>query len=390
MTREDPAVGAVGAVAGERTLAIVQRVRGLNSRLNGVLAAVLIAALGIAALGWYYAHLWRRPEARSSATHPGPVGVRENLPLPPLGRIVPPSAAIRAPGGPATSPIPIPTVSPPPAATALVAAPIPVDIEPRAPVARDPAPKPRNLAMQRRLSGAAFVASAGAVSGPRSSGRERPTSGALASRLRPTLTTPVEAQRLPSLRLLLPKGSAIDCTLETAIDSSLPGFTTCVTATDTFGANGEVVLLERGTQLVGEVRDQVQAGMARVFVLWTEARTPDGIVVPLDSPGTDALGRAGIGGRVNRHFWQRFGAAMLISVVDAGAQALAQSSNRGGGALVVNPSGSEEVMTEALRGTVAIAPTVTVPQGTRIEVLVARDLDFRSVYALRVATGKPR
>ena len=61
--------------------------------------------------------------------------------------------------------------------------------------------------------------------------------------------------------------------------------TTCVTAADTFGADGKVVLLERGTKLVGETRGQVQQGQARVFVLWTEARTPAGVVVPLDSPG---------------------------------------------------------------------------------------------------------
>ena len=36
--------------------------------------------------------------------------------------------------------------------------------------------------------------------------------------------------------------------------------TTCITATDTFSADGSVVLLERGTKLVGETRGQVAAG----------------------------------------------------------------------------------------------------------------------------------
>jgi type IV secretion system protein VirB10 len=70
----------------------------------------------------------------------------------------------------------------------------------------------------------------------------------------------VRAELLPTMRLLLPKGAFIDCTLETAIDSTLPGMTTCITATDTFGVDGKVVLLERGTKLVGEVRGQVEQG----------------------------------------------------------------------------------------------------------------------------------
>ena len=67
--------------------------------------------------------------------------------------------------------------------------------------------------------------------------------------------------------------------------------TTCVMATDTFGVDGQVVLMERGTKLVGETRGQVQQGSARIFVLWDEARTPAGVIVPLASPGAGELGR---------------------------------------------------------------------------------------------------
>jgi type IV secretion system protein VirB10 len=210
-----------------------------------------------------------------------------------------------------------------------------------------------------------------------------PSSGELGALLRPSVTTAVRAQVLPAQRLLLPKGAFIDCTLETAIDSTLPGMTTCVMATDTFGVDGNVVLLERGTKLIGETRGQVQQGAARIFVLWTEARTPTGVIVPLDSPGADELGRSGLPGEVNRHFWQRFGAAMLVSVIDGAVQAAAQSSRNGGSAVVVNPSASQDVLTEILKNTINIPPTVVKRNGDRIQVLVARDLDFRSVYELR-------
>jgi len=196
-------------------------------------------------------------------------------------------------------------------------------------------------------------------------------------------TTPaVSAEVLPTQRFLIPKGAFLDCTLETAVDSTLPGMTTCITATDTFGADGKVVLLERGTKLVGETRGTVQQGQARVFVLWTEARTPKGVVVPLASPGTDELGRSGLPGEVDRHFFERFGAALLISMIDIGVESATQPRN--GGGVIISPTTPETILTEILRSTLNIAPTVRIPQGERIQVLVARDLDFRRVYQLQL------
>jgi type IV secretion system protein VirB10 len=193
----------------------------------------------------------------------------------------------------------------------------------------------------------------------------------------------VQAHVLTNQRLLLPKGAFIDCTLETAIDSTLPGMTTCVTATDTFGADGRVVLLERGTKLVGETRGQIQQGSARVFVIWTEARTPTGVVVPLDSPGTDELGRSGLAGSVERHFWERFGAALMISTIDGATQAAVDSASHSSGAIIYNPTATTGVATEILKNTLSIAPTVRKANGDRIQVLVARAIDFATVYELR-------
>jgi type IV secretion system protein VirB10 len=152
--------------------------------------------------------------------------------------------------------------------------------------------------------------------------------------------------------------------------------------------DGKVVLLERGTKLIGETRGQVQQGAARVFVLWTEARTPSGVIVPLDSPAADELGRAGLPGEVNRHFWDRFGAALLISTFDGAVQAAAQSSARGGGTVVYGSSAAPDVLTDVLKDTVSIGPTVVKHQGDRVQVLVARDVDFRGVYELRLANTK--
>ena len=387
---EDP-----GMIPGERGPSALHRARSLQSRIANVFAVGLLSILSLAFLVWYYVHTF---EASRAGVRTAQANVRAqaagDAPLPTLGVITPPNPLLAKLLGP--PPAPLPTGSAPPPRTT------PAPDPPAA--ASPPKPSPAALALARRLSGPAFSSAPASPSGGASApvgdmppGPSRvgdspvldgqqpanamgPSNGLRAS-LTPTVTRTVRAEVLPTQRLLLPKGSFIDCTLETAIDSTLPGMTTCVTATDTFGADGTTVLLERGTKLVGETRGEIAQGAARVFVLWAEVRTPTGVVVPLASPGTDALGRSGLAGHVNRHFWQRFGAAMLVSVIDGAVQSAVAS--QGNGTVIVNPSTSQDVLTEVLKSTINLPPTITVNQGTPIQILVARDLDFRSVYELR-------
>jgi type IV secretion system protein VirB10 len=383
--RAEGETSATESVAGERGVASVNAARSLQSRVSNVLAMGLMAALGLGLLGWYYAHTFaRQGEVKRAAQTASRNQAAGEMPLPSLGHIDPPPSTVTQLLGPPPEP---PPVSVEPTAASAAAAPLPNG---------SPSVKPPwMLALERRLGGAVSAgpqidknASSSPVGAsevrtvaPDESGASAGDS-ALTSLLKPSSTPAARARVLPAQRLLLPKGAFIDCTLETAIDSTLPGMTTCVTATDTFGVDGSTILIERGSKLVGETRGEVHQGAARVFVLWTEARTPTGVIVPLASPGTDELGRSGLPGEVNRHFFERFGAALLISVLDGAVQS-AVTSRGGGGTVIYNPSTSQDVMTEVLKSTVNIPPTVTKAQGDRIQVFVARDLDFRSVYELK-------
>jgi type IV secretion system protein VirB10 len=380
------------AVRGERDATLVNRAPSVQSRISSVLAIGLMSVLGLGMLTWYYAHaITRQSRARQSAQTMSTNRAQGDAPLPSLGRIDPPPPS---PSAFDNAPLPPPDpVSSTPLNPATLRE-IPLDASPVASTYGPPQPKTAaQLTLERKLSGVVYSAQSGlptaagmSVPPPSSAAPQEP--GELGALLRPTVSATVRAQVLPTQRLLLPKGAFIDCTLETAIDSTLPGMTTCVMATDTFGVDGQVVLLERGTKLIGETRGQVQQGSARVFVLWTEARTPTGVIVPLASPGADELGRSGLPGAVNNHFWQRFGAAMLVSVIDGAVESAVQSTRGGNGTVIVNPSATQGVLTEVLKGTVNIPPTVVKRQGDRIQVLVARDLDFRSVYELRSVTDR--
>jgi type IV secretion system protein VirB10 len=384
----------------DRGIAAAYRARSLESRATSVLALGVMGVLTFVLLAWYYGAALRRPaRAAESARARAASRAQSEMSLPALPVLEESHMAQQAESGTATSaetirppmPLPEPALLPYRARASVPAT---------AGAARPAAAHPAHPALDRQLAGPPFAKQSdpsappeGASAGPAASGEPAPPGrdqreeagppGDVARWLVPAATPAVAARVLPTRRLLLPKGAFIDCTLETAIDSTLPGMTTCITATDTFGADGTVVLIERGSKLVGETRGEVQQGSARVFVLWTEARTPTGVVIPVSSPGTDELGRSGLPGSVDRHFFARFGAALLLSVIDGGAQVAAQSK---GGTVILGPAASQDVASEVLKDTLRIPPTVVKHQGDSIQVLVARDIDFRSVYELRIAT----
>lgn len=130
---------------------------------------------------------------------------------------------------------------------------------------------------------------------------------------------------------------------------------------------------------LGEYRGGLQQGRRRLFVLWTRAVTPTGVAVALASPAADALGRSGFDGMVDTHFWDRFGGALLLSIVDDGVYT-AVGQNDGASSTGRLPSDAASV---ALQGSVDIPPTLRKGQGAEVTIFVAQDLDFAGVYRLQ-------
>jgi type IV secretion system protein VirB10 len=204
----------------------------------------------------------------------------------------------------------------------------------------------------------------------------------LGAKLVPTQVSAVTASVLPHQPYLITRGTQIQCVLITAIDSTLPGPISCRLPTDVLGKTG-LVLLDRGTIIVGEAGGSMTQGQNRLFALWTRAETPNGVVINLDSPAADPVGRAGMEGAVENHFWERIGGALLLSVVQ-GAMQVATSAVSPNGSTSLNLGGTESAVAEALRGSVNIRPTLRMNQGDNVSISVIRDLDFSSVYRLSV------
>jgi type IV secretion system protein VirB10 len=218
-------------IEGERGIASVNAARSLQTRVSNLLAMGLMSTLAVGLLGWYYAHTFAtRGEVKRAAENRSRDKAQGEMALPSLGRIDPPAAAAPPLSPPLDPPLAVVTPTAPAAVTSLSAPTTPAE------------KSPEELALERRLGGPVSQ-------GPQTSGTgasttsqapktsPEPTESPLASWLHPSAIASASAHVLPAERLLLPKGAFIDCTLETAIDSTLPGMTTCITATDTFGVD---------------------------------------------------------------------------------------------------------------------------------------------------------
>lgn len=191
---------------------------------------------------------------------------------------------------------------------------------------------------------------------------------------------PAKAETKIDLTYTVVEGSIIPAVLETAINSDLPGYARAVVSRDVRGFDGSHVLVPRGSRLIGQYKSGVALGQSRTFVIWTRLIRPDGAAVELSAPATDGLGRGGLDGKVDTHFFQRFGGAILLSLLDLGISAATDSGDTAiviAGARAGNLAGSE-----VARDT-QIGPTVKVPQGSPVRVFVNQDLDFSGVGPVR-------
>lgn len=200
------------------------------------------------------------------------------------------------------------------------------------------------------------------------------TSSPLASAVAPA-SVRAKPGRVQARTNLISQGTLIPAVLETAIDSTQPGQVRALVASNVLNFAGDRVLIPKGSRLYGEYRGELGEGQKRAQVQWSRLERPDGATIALDSPATDQLGRAGIKGHVNSRFLERFVGALLQTSLDVGTLAASRSLS-GTSVIVTTPalqSASSQLVPPVAK------PVLRVRQGTRIAVLVARDLDFSSV-----------
>jgi len=328
--------------------------KGTGSDALGLAGGVAVVAL----LGGLT--LWSmnatRTEAPQAPSAPADAGI-EAAPAVPPQAITPPPAM--APGAPAP--------------TAVLAAP------PQA------APQPQALANPHSSPTIVFDASAlpapvgpALVPGPLAPAAPGTTGNAnedFASRLGGMGGTAATASAGIDPKTTVTQGTLIPAVLETAIDTDVPGYVRAIVSADVRSFDGTRVLVPRSSRLIGQYKSGMAAGQKRAYVIWTRLIRPDGVSVAIASPAIGFAGETGLAGKVDSHFFERFGSAMLLSVI-GGLSALTSS-----GTSVVIAGQGQSAAAAAIGQTGQISPTIRVRPGEPVRVFTARDLDFSKVAA---------
>ena len=197
------------------------------------------------------------------------------------------------------------------------------------------------------------------------------------------------AQFLRNPDALLVRGTYIRCVLSMRIVTDIPGYTSCVVAEPIYSFNGRRMLVPKGSRILG--RYDTDATSPRVSVIWDRITTPTGIDISMASPGVDGLGGAGHPGDYNAHWPSRLASALLISLISDGFKYAGEkhgprtTTHYGNGAVVEEPFRSNTARTmqrladQAVERSANRPATVTINQGTVLNVYVAQDIDFSGV-----------
>ena len=188
---------------------------------------------------------------------------------------------------------------------------------------------------------------------------------------------------------LLVRGTYIRCVLETRIITDFPGFTSCIITEPVYSINGRRLLLPKGSKILGQYGSMEPTG-PRMQVVWDRITTPTGIDVTLMGPGVDNLGSSGHPGQYSAHWASRISSALMISMLsDAFKWAAAKNGPStttvgiNSGVVTEQPFESNTAQSIQRLSEQALErrrpATVTINQGTVVNVYVAKDVDFTAV-----------
>lgn len=190
----------------------------------------------------------------------------------------------------------------------------------------------------------------------------------------------VRASRLAHPDFMITSGEMIAATLETGINSELPGMVKAIVTRDVYSFTNNRLLIPKGSEAVGQFSAELKETQSRALIIWQRLLLPDGTIANINSPATDRLGGSGMeASSINHHFLERFSASSLLSVLGVYGEVSNDLNNAQPSYLNLLKQRFNQEFSQDLARHIDIKPTLTIHQGAAIHIFVAQDIDFYGV-----------
>lgn len=192
--------------------------------------------------------------------------------------------------------------------------------------------------------------------------------------------------------LYVPENRAIACALTRRFVSDVAGKLECVLTEDIYSASGHTRLIDRGTVAHLDYNTgTLTHGQGRAFLIVNKLRTrqPPYLDIPLGGENGVAgeLGESGVSGWIDDHYFKRFSGALMVGMIPdvmAGISNNAVNKDRNTDYTQNSREAFAEMAKETLKNSINIPPTLYKNQGEIITLITHQDIDFSSIYQLKM------
>jgi type IV secretion system protein VirB10 len=188
-------------------------------------------------------------------------------------------------------------------------------------------------------------------------------------------TYPVDRSRILTADMRIP------AILEDSVNSQVPGRLIAVVDRDIYSPNGKKILIPAYSKIICHHSSLADDNSTRLPAQCQRLILPSGVSVQLtEAQASDQVGRNGLIGNIDYRTLARYGAAFTISLISALAQASSSLSNQP----AYNNATSQlsnnfgQVTAKVLEQRLNLTPILTIPGGTRIQIIPGTDIVFRA------------
>jgi type IV secretion system protein VirB10 len=198
-----------------------------------------------------------------------------------------------------------------------------------------------------------------------------------------------EDTQKPRTEFEIRSGSVIPAVLITGINSDIPGSITAQVSMNVYDtATGHHILIPQGSKLMGTYDNAVIFGQSRVLVAWQRIVFPDGKALDIGAmPGSDGVGYAGFGDKVNNHYIRTFASALMMSFITAGVSMSQDDRTSVDGRKTASSAMSEalgqqlgQVSSQVIQKHMNVSPTLEIRPGFIFNVVATKDITLLKPY----------